>query len=182
MPYAGWALTYIRLIDALSMRLGQVAAWALGVSCAISAAVAVLRYTLNLGSNAWLEAQWYLFAAAVMLGAPALLRLNEHVRVDVIYGGRSARAKAWIDLLGLLLFLLPVCWVFAEVSVPYVRDAYVQNELSPSAGGLLRWPVKALLPLGFVLLALQGVAEILKRIGFLSGAFDLDTSYERPLQ
>lgn len=173
---------YIRAADAVSGWFGRIAAWSIAASCVISAAVATLRYSFNIGSNAWLEAQWYCFAVAVMLGAPALLKLNEHVRVDIIYGGRSPRTKAWIDLLGLALFLLPLCWVLTRVSIPFVHESWLQQEHSPSAGGLLRWPVKAVLPLGFVLLGLQAVAEIFKRIGFLTGGEALDTNYERPLQ
>lgn len=173
---------YIRVADAVSGFFGRVAAWSIAASCALSAGVAILRYAFNVGSNSWLEAQWYLFALAVMLGAPILLKLNEHVRVDIIYGGRSARAKAWIDLLGLVCFLLPLCWVMTRVSIPFVQESWAQHELSPSAGGLLRWPVKAVLPVGFVLLGLQTLAEIFRRIGFLTGSEALDTNYERPLQ
>lgn len=173
---------YIRAADALSHRLGQLAAWCIFLACMTSAANASLRYAFNLGSNAWLEAQWYLFAAAVMLGAPALLRLNEHVRVDVIYGGLGPRTKAVIDLMGLLLFLLPACWVFMTLSYPGALDAFKSHELSPNAGGLVRWPVKAVLPLGFALLIAQGLAEVFRRIEFLLGAITLNTEYERPLQ
>lgn len=173
---------YTRAIDALSHRLGQLASWCILAACLICASSAVLRYALNLGSNAWLEAQWYLFATAVMLGAPALLRLNEHVRVDVVYGNLSPKTRAVIDILGLLIFLLPVCWAFTRLALPFVHDAYVGQEHSPSAGGLLRWPFKLMLPLGLVLLALQGVAEVFKRIEYLMGEISLDTHYDRPLQ
>lgn len=173
---------FVRGVDALSMRLGQLAAWMLVLACALSAGNALIRYTFNLGSNAWLEAQWYLFGAAVFLGAPALLKLNEHVRVDVIYGSRAPRTRAWIDLLGLLLVLLPVCVITAWLCIHMVHDSYVQQEVSPSAGGLLRWPIKAMIPLGFALLALQAVAEIIKRVGYLRGTHNMETQYERPLQ
>ncbi|HIV72595.1 MAG TPA: TRAP transporter small permease subunit [Candidatus Aquabacterium excrementipullorum] len=173
---------YIRLMDGVSHWLGMLAAWALLAACVISGGNALIRYCFNLGSNAWLEAQWYLFALAVFAGAPMLLKLNEHVRVDVIYGGRSPRAKAWVDALGLLFVLLPVCAVVVHLSWPFVLDAWQQNEHSPSAGGLLRWPVKASIPAGFVLLGLQGLAEFFKRVGYLRGTLDMDTQYERPLQ
>lgn len=166
----------------MSARLGQLAAWCVLLACLTSATNAVLRYAFSLGSNAWLEAQWYLFAASVMLGAPLLLKLNEHVRVDVLYGLLSPRRKAWVDVFGLLLFLLPVCWVFAAVSLPFAWEAWNSGERSSNAGGLLRWPVKALLPLGFGLLIMQGVAELLRRVQFLQGNAALDSHYERPLQ
>lgn len=175
-------LLFVRGIDALSLRMGQLAAWLLMLACAISAGNALIRYTFNLSSNAWLEAQWYLFGAAVFLGAPALLKLNEHVRVDVIYGGRAPRTRAWIDLLGLLFVLLPVCLITGWLSIPMVHDAYLQHEVSPSAGGLLRWPIKAMIPLGFGLLALQGLSEVVKRVGYLRGTHNMDTHYERPMQ
>jgi TRAP-type mannitol/chloroaromatic compound transport system permease small subunit len=176
------AQLFVRGVDALSVRLGQLAAWLLALACAISAGNAVIRYCFNLGSNAWLEAQWYLFGAAVFLGAPALLKLNEHVRVDVIYGSRAPRTRAWIDLLGLVFVLLPVCLIAGWLSIHMVHDAYVQHEVSPSAGGLLRWPIKAVIPLGFALLALQTLAEVVKRVGYLRGRYNMDTHYERPLQ
>lgn len=173
---------FVRGVDALSMKLGQLSAWMLVLACGISAGNALIRYAFNLGSNAWLEAQWYLFGAAVFLGAPALLKLNEHVRVDVIYGSRAPRTRAWIDLLGMVFVLLPVCVISGWLCIPMVHDAYVQHEVSPSAGGLLRWPIKAMIPLGFALLGLQTVAEIIKRVGYLRGTVNMDTHYERPLQ
>jgi TRAP-type mannitol/chloroaromatic compound transport system permease small subunit len=175
-------LVYVRLMDGLSRWLGVLAAWALLAACLISAGNAVLRYALDLGSNAWLEAQWYLFGMAVFLGAPMLLKLNEHVRVDVVYGGRSPRAKAWIDAIGLLLVLLPVCALVVHLSAHFVMDSFHQQEHSPSAGGLLRWPIKAAIPAGFVLLGLQGLSEFFKRVIYLQGGQDLNPQYERPLQ
>jgi TRAP-type mannitol/chloroaromatic compound transport system permease small subunit len=173
---------YIRVMDGVSRYLGVAAAWALLLACLISASNALLRYNFNLGSNAWLEAQWYLFGLGVFVGAPLLLRLNEHVRVDVIYGGRSARTKAWIDALGLAFVLLPLCVAIAWMAWPFVLTSYAQQEVSPSAGGLLRWPIKAAIPLGFSLLGLQGLAELLKRVAFLRGELAVDTHYERPVQ
>ena len=172
----------IDLIDRFSMNLAKLAAWAVAIACAVSAANAIIRYALNIGSNSWLELQWYLFAVTVYFGAPALLKLNEHVRVDVIYGGRAPRTKAWIDLLGLIFFLMPFCVLMILLSRNFVYDSWAIQEMSSSEGGLIRWPVKALIPLGFGLLALQGVAEILKRIGYLSGRYNMDTHYEKPLQ
>lgn len=173
---------YIRCLDALSGVLGMVAAWALLAACLLSAGTAVLRYALSIGSNAWLEAQWYLFGLAVFAGAPLLLKLNEHVRVDVVYGGRSARTQAWIDALGLALVLLPVCALVVWLSMDFVLDSYHQQEHSPSAGGLLRWPIKAAIPAGFALLGLQGLAELFRRCLFLAGQGGPSAHYERPLQ
>jgi TRAP-type mannitol/chloroaromatic compound transport system permease small subunit len=170
-------------VDAASKALGSMAAWALLLACLIAAGNALLRYTFNLGSNAWLESQWYLFGMAVMLGAPHLLRLNEHVRVDVVFGGLSPRAKAWIDVFGLALVLVPVCALVVHLSITFVQDAYLQQEHSPSAGGLLRWPIKLAIPLGFTLMAIQGMAEWFKRVLFLSGqAPEFCPHYEKPLQ
>ena len=140
------------------------------------------RYAFSLTSNAWLELQWYLFSATVFFGAPHILKLNEHVRVDVLYGGRPPRTKAWIDLLGLLVFYMPVCIALVYLSLNFVGDSWRQNEYSSSSGGLLRWPVKLLIPVGFVLLCIQGLSEIAKRIGYLAGSYNMDTHYDRPLQ
>lgn len=174
--------TYIRWMDAVSRSFGALAAWALFAACLISAGNAVLRYAFGIGSNAWLEVQWYLFGVAVFAGAPMLLKLNEHVRVDVLYGGRSPRTKAWVDVVGILLVLLPLCVTVTWLSWPFVIESFQQQEHSPSAGGLIRWPIKAAMPVGFALLGLQGVAELLRRIDFLRGRAELDIHYERPLQ
>jgi len=173
---------YIRWMDAVSRWCGMFASWALLAACLISAGNATLRYAFNMGSNAWLEVQWYLFGMAVFAGAPMLLKLNEHVRVDVVYGGLKPRTKAWIDLLGLALVLLPLCVIVVHLAWPFVVESYQQHESSPSAGGLLRWPIKLAIPLGFVLLGLQGLAELFKRVGYLRGTSHIDLHYERPLQ
>jgi TRAP-type mannitol/chloroaromatic compound transport system permease small subunit len=169
-------------MDWFSLKIGHVASWTVMLACVISAGNAMLRYAANLGSNAWLEAQWYLFSATIFFGAPILLKLNEHVRVDVIYGNRKPRTKAWVDLLGLIFFFMPVCVAMVLLSLNFVHDSWVQQETSSNAGGLIRWPVKVLIPIGFTLLALQGVAEIIKRVGYLSGTYNMDIHYERPLQ
>ena len=175
-------LAYIRFMDAVSRWAGVLAAWALLAACLISAGNAIVRYAFSMGSNAWLEIQWYLFGLAVFAGAPLLLKLNEHVRVDVVYGGLAPRTKAWLDLLGILFVLLPVCGIVAWLAWPFVLAAYEQHEFSASAGGLIRWPVKLAVPLGFGLLGLQGIAELFKRIAFLRGDGRFDQHYERPLQ
>jgi TRAP-type mannitol/chloroaromatic compound transport system permease small subunit len=173
---------FIDMVDEVSKRLGQLAAWAVLAACAISAANAMSRYAFSLTSNAWLELQWYLFSATVFFGAPYILKLNEHVRVDVIYGGRAPRTKAWIDLLGMIVFYMPVCIALVLLSLNFVGDSWHQNEYSSSSGGLIRWPVKLLIPVGFGLLCIQGVSEIAKRIGYLAGKYNMDVHYDRPLQ
>lgn len=173
------ALGFINTVDRLSAVLGKVAAWLILFAVLVSAVNAMVRYAFSIGSNAWLELQWYMFGATVYLGAPIILKLNEHVRVDIVYGGRSGRTKAWIDLLGFIFFFMPVCLAMVWLSVRLTQD---WSEMSTSAGGLIRWPAKILIPIGFALLALQGVSEILKRIGFLRGTYNMDTHYERPRQ
>lgn len=175
-------LALARWIDALNDRFGAIAKWAVLAACLISAANAVVRYALDYSSNAFLEIQWYLFAGAVMLGASQVLRLNEHVRVDVLYGRYPTRMKVWVDLLGLLFFLLPVMVAMLYLSWPMFVRMYETGEMSNNAGGLIRWPVMLLIPLGFGLLILQGLSEAIKRIGWLAHKFDMDTHYERPLQ
>ncbi len=175
-------LKIAQLVDGLSDQVAVVAAYLVLLACAVSGANATLRYTLNLGSNAWLELQWYMFAGIVMFGTAKVLRVNEHVRVDIIYAGRSSRGKATIDLLGLLIFLLPIALLMIYLSWPFVIDSYISGEMSNNSGGLMRWPFKVILPLGFGLLALQGVAEAIKRIAYLRGELRMDTHYDRPLQ
>jgi TRAP-type mannitol/chloroaromatic compound transport system permease small subunit len=175
-------LRLARMIDALNDRFAAVAAWAVLASCAISAGNAIIRYAFDKSSNAWLEIQWYLFAACVMLGAAQVLRLNEHVRVDVVYGRWSSRVQVLIDLAGLIFFLMPVMLLMLWLSTPLFVNWYASGEMSSNAGGLIRWPAMLMLPLGFGLLALQGLAEIVKRIAWLAHRYEMDTHYERPLQ
>ena len=170
------------VIDQANRHIGKVASWLVLLCCVISAGNALSRYGLNLSSNAWLEIQWYLFAAMFMLGASYTLCRNEHVRVDVIYSHLSTRKQIWIDLIGGLLFLLPAAVILAWLSWPVFYNAWIQGEMSSNAGGLIRWPVKIFLPLGFGLLALQGVSEVIKRIAMLTGHMAANLHYERPLQ
>lgn len=162
-------LALARLIDALTERVGRLVIWLVLVATLISAGNALVRYALGESSNAWLEIQWYLFGAMFLLAAGYTLKHNGHVRIDIIYNRFGPRGQAWIDLAGGLLFLLPMALLLAWLAWPMFYEAWQAQEHSPDAGGLLRWPVKLLLPLGFVLLALQGVAEVIKRIGVLSG-------------
>ncbi|WP_296751246.1 TRAP transporter small permease subunit [Thiobacillus sp.] len=162
-------LAIARLIDALTERVGRLVIWLVLATTLISAGNALVRYLLGESSNAWLEIQWYLFGAMFLLAAGYTLKHNGHVRIDIFYNRLGPRGQAWIDLAGGLLFLLPMALLLAWLSWPMFYEAWQMQERSPDAGGLLRWPVKLLLPLGFALLALQGVAEVIKRIGVLSG-------------
>ena len=175
-------LVLSRRIDRISQVAASVAA-ALVLLCAlVSALNAMSRYAFDLSSNAWLELQWYLFGAIVLLGAPHLLNVNGHVRVDLLYSRLNGRQRVWLDLFGLLLFLMPFSVYMLLASWPWFVEAWQIQEVSPNAGGLIRWPVKLLLPLGFGLLVLQGGSEIIKRIAALRGAIALDAHYERPVQ
>ncbi|MBN9408676.1 MAG: TRAP transporter small permease subunit [Burkholderiales bacterium] len=192
-------------MDRISGALGKLAAWAVLLAALISAGNAVVRYGLDISSNGWLEIQWYLFSVTVMLGAPVVLKLNEHVRVDIIYGKLPRNGPVYVDLFGLTFFLLPVMgmlawmtWGFFWTKLAgnmtaadtvaslglwgYLARLFTSGEISSNAGGLIRWPVALLMPLGFALMFLQGVAEILKRVAYLRGALSMDTHYEKPLQ
>jgi TRAP-type mannitol/chloroaromatic compound transport system permease small subunit len=171
-----------RWIDAANRRLSLIATWMVLLSCVISAGNAASRYTINLSSNAWLEIQWYMFAVMFMLGASYTLCRNEHVRVDVIYGQLSTRTQIWIDLVGGILFLLPATIILTWLSWPMFLDSWTRGEMSSNANGLIRWPVKLFLPLGFALLTMQGFSEVVKRIAMLTGRMPANLHYERPLQ
>ena len=158
-----------QLIDWLVERVGKGAFWLVLVMTIISSGNAVIRFAFNYSSNGLLEIQWYLFAAVFLLCSPYTLQKNEHVRIDVLSGKLSPRGLAVIDIIGTLFFLLPMVVVVLWLSLPLVAESYRINEMSANAGGLIRWPVKLLLPVGFTLLALQGVSELIKRIAFLQG-------------
>lgn len=175
-------LRIAKAIDALNHKVGLIATWLVLIACVISAGNAMMRYGFNMSSNAWLEIQWYLFGGMVMLGAAHTLRVNGHVRVDVLYSRYSDRTRLWVDLLGGIFFLMPMAIIIGWLSWPLFMNSYQIGEHSANAGGLLRWPVKVLIPIGFLLLTLQGFSEIVKRIGALTGHFRLDAEYERPLQ
>lgn len=169
-------------MDWISERIGRIASVAVLLAALISAGNAFVRYVLDISSNGWLEIQWYLFAGVVMLGAPIVLKLNEHVRVDLIYGRLKGNGPVYVDLFGLIFFLLPVTALVAWLSWPLLVNMYVNNEMSSNAGGLIRWPAMLMLPLGFALMFLQGLAEIVKRIAYLKGIYAMDTHYEAPVQ
>ena len=169
-------------VDWLSERLGWVASTAVLLTALISAGNAFVRYIFDISSNGWLEIQWYLFAGIVMLGAPVVLRLNEHVRVDLLYGKLKGNKPVYVDLFGLIFFLMPVMTLLAYLSWPLLVKMYLTHEMSNNAGGLIRWPAMLMLPLGFGLMFLQGLSEIVKRICYLQGTFQMDTHYEKPVQ
>ena len=171
-----------RAIDFVNDRLGGAANWLVVAACLISAANAMSRYAFDLSSNAWLEIQWYLFAAIVMFGASYTLKKNEHVRVDIVYAMLSERGKEWLDLVGTAVFLVPSMLVIAYYSWPFFMQSWQVQEMSGNAGGLIRWPVKIMMPVGFTLVALQGVSEIIKRAAALRGDTQYETHYERPVQ
>lgn len=161
-----------RFIDALNERIGHAVSWALLAAVLICSGNAMVRYSFNMSSNAWLEIQWYLFSAIFLLASPYTLRRNEHVRIDVIAGRLSKRAQAWIDLFGFLCFLLPMTLIILYFAVPYAVISVQSQEYSSNAGGLIVWPAKLLIPIGFLLLSLQGISEFIKRLGFLLGKVD----------
>jgi len=175
-------LALSRLIDNINDRFAVLAKWAVLMACVISAANALVRYLANYSSNSFLEIQWYLFAACVMLGAAQVLRVNEHVRVDVFYGRYSGRTQALVDLFGLIFFLAPVMLLMIYFSWPLFMRMYVTGEMSSNSGGLIRWPAMLLLPLGFALVLVQGVSEVIKRVAWLNHKYDAEFHYERPLQ
>jgi len=169
-------------IDRLNEQFGVVANWLVLLACLISAGNAFSRYLFSISSNGWLEIQWYMFAGMVLLGGPYTLKMNEHVRVDLLYGMVSERTRIWIDIVGGLLFLLPICVILTYFTWPWFVESWVGNEASSNAGGLIRWPVKLLLPVGFALMALQGISEIIKRVAALEHVIDIEFKYEKPLQ
>ena len=175
-------LAISRIIDAFNEKLALIANWLVLLSCFISAGNAFSRYAFNISSNAWLEIQWYMFGALVMLGASYTLKKNEHVRVDIVYTNVSTRRQIGIDIFGAVLFLLPATLILCYLSWPIFYNSWTEGEISGNAGGLVRWPVKIFLPLGFALLSLQGFSELIKRIAMLTGHMKADLHYERPLQ
>ena len=171
-------------IDWLNEKIGVVCNWLVLLACLVSGGNAMVRYAYDQSSNAWLEVQWYMFAVIVMFGASYTLKRNEHVRVDLFYMTLSRRGQLWVDILGALVFLLPTCAILAWLSWPFFMQSFNVSEHSSNAGGLLRWPIKLVLPVGFALVALQGISELIKRVAFLNGyAVDsLEAHYERPTQ
>ena len=170
-------LALSRGIDRLNEFIGKWVSWLILLSILVSAGNAIIRKTFDTSSNAWLELQWYLFGAAFLLAAAYTLKQNEHIRIDIVYGMFPRRVQHWIDLLGHLLFLMPFVLLMVYFLVPYVLMSYRSGEGSSSAGGLIVWPAKAILLAGFVLLALQGVSEIIKKLAIMRGDLEDPTPY-----
>jgi TRAP-type mannitol/chloroaromatic compound transport system permease small subunit len=162
-------LAFSRFIDALNERIGKATSWLILAAVLISTGNAIVRYSINYSSNAWLEVQWYLFSFVFLFCAGYTLLHNQHVRIDVVTGRFSGRVKAWIDILGTLLFLMPMAITIMWLSWPVFMDAWRSNEVSTNAGGLMVWPGRLMLPVGFFFLILQGFSELIKRVAFLRG-------------
>lgn len=165
-------LALSRAIDRMNELIGKTVAWCILAAILVSSINAVVRKAFNMSSNAWLELQWYLFGAAFLLAAAYTLKQNEHIRIDLIYGSLSRKRQHWIDLLGHLFFLMPFCLVMIYYLVPYFLLSWRSGEMSSSAGGLIIWPAKLLLLSSFILLALQGVSEIVKKIAVMRGIIE----------
>jgi TRAP-type mannitol/chloroaromatic compound transport system permease small subunit len=162
-------LALSRAIDAVNERIGRLVYWAVLIMVLVSAGNATLRYALSMASNAWLELQWYLFAGVFLLCSGYTLLHNEHIRIDVVATNLSRRKQIWIDIFGTLFFLLPMSIYIMWASWPVFMNAWTSGEVSGSAGGLIRWPVRLLVPVGFFLLSMQGISELIKRIAYLRG-------------
>lgn len=162
-------LTLSRAIDEVNRRIFRIIMWLILIVTLISAGNAIIRYLLNMSSNAWLELQWYLFSAIFLFAAPYTLQQNEMVRIDIITGRLSKRAQAWIDVLGTVLFLLPMSLLILYLSWPVFVQALQRGEVSTNAGGLIIWPARLLVPIGFTLLSLQGISQLIKYAAFLTG-------------
>ena len=173
-----YLLSLSKTIDALNEKIGLTISWALLAAVLICSGNALIRYTLNTSSNAWLEIQWYLFSAIFLLASAYTLRRNEHVRIDVIVGRFSKRTQAWIDLFGFLFFLLPATSLILYFALPFAFESIRNQEVSSNAGGLIVWPAKLLIPVGFLMLTLQGISELIKRAGFLLGKVEA-SSFEK---
>lgn len=162
-------LALSRAIDFVNERVGRLVYWGVLIMVLVSAANATSRYALNMASNAWLELQWYLFALVFLFCSGYTLLHNEHVRIDVVSSRLSRRTQVWIDVFGFLLFLLPMSLFIMWLSWPVFMNAWTSGEISGNAGGLIRWPARLMVPVGFFLLSLQGFSELIKRIAFLMG-------------
>jgi TRAP-type mannitol/chloroaromatic compound transport system permease small subunit len=169
-------------IDQLNEKIGYVCNLLVLLACLVSAGNAMIRYAFGYSSNGWLELQWYMFAILVMFGASYTFKRNEHVRVEIFYLMLSERGQLWLDMIGTLFFMIPSCLLLAYLSWPFFMQAYSVGEMSGNAGGLVRWPIKFVIPAGFVMLALQGASEVIKRLAALRGEATIDAKYERPTQ
>ena len=175
-------LKFAIFMDKVSERFGQLASWAVLLAAMICAGNAFVRYGLDWSSNGLLEIQWYMFAWIVMAGAPYVLKANEHVRVDLLYGKLKGDGPVYVDIFGILVFLMPIMGFMAYLSFPYFLNTLVSGEMSSNSGGLIRWPATLALPVGFALVWFQGLSELIKRVAYLRGEYAMDTHYEKPLQ
>ena len=169
-------------MDWLSERFAHIASYTVLLSAMICAGNAFIRYGVDWSSNGLLEIEWYLFAWMVMVGSPYVLKVNEHVRVDLLYGKLKGNWPVYVDIMGLIVFLLPIMGFMTYLSYPYFLNTLVSGEMSQNAGGLIRWPATLAMPVGFAMVWLQGVAELIKRVAYLRGEYAMDTHYEKPLQ
>ena len=158
-----------RFIDAFNEKIGHAVSWALLIAVLICTGNSLVRYIFNTSSNGWLEIQWYLFSAIFLLGTSYTLRRNEHVRIDVISGRFSKRTQVWMDIFGFTFFLLPMASLILYFAIPFALVSIHSQEISSNAGGLIVWPAKLLIPVGFFMLTMQGCSELIKRIGYLQG-------------
>ena len=171
-----------RQIDRFNEAIGKSMRWLVLAAVLISAGNAIVRKAFSIGSNSLLEIQWYLFAAVFMLGGGYAFLRNVHVRIDFVSSKLSKRTNTIIDILGIIIFLIPLCLILIHLSWPLFVSALTSGEMSSNAGGLIRWPAMLMLPLGFSMVFLQGLSEIIKRVGWLSGQYEMSLVYERPLQ
>jgi TRAP-type mannitol/chloroaromatic compound transport system permease small subunit len=163
------ALGLSRLIDKITEFIGKSVSWLILAAVLVSAVNAIIRKAFDISSNAWLESQWYLFGAVFMLAAAWVLQINAHVRIDALSSHFSQKTRNWIDLFGHVFFLMPLCLLMIWLTIPYFWESFQGNETSTNAGGLVVWPTKLFILIGFILLAIQAISEIIKRIAVMRG-------------
>lgn len=168
----GSLLALSRVIDAINDRIGKAVSWLILLAIIVSTGNAIVRKVFNVSSNGWLELQWYLFGGAFMLAAAYTLKQNEHIRIDILYGALPRRKQHWIDLFGHIFFLMPMTILMIWLLVPYTLNSIRTGEMSSNSGGLILWPAKAILLAGFVLLFIQGISEIIKKIAVMRGLIE----------
>ncbi|MDB5594925.1 MAG: C4-dicarboxylate transporter [Hyphomicrobiales bacterium] len=165
-------LSLSRVIDTINTKIGKAMGWFILAAVMVSSINALVRFTFNRSSNSWLELQWYLFGAVFLLGCAYTFQQNEHIRIDIISSRLSKRTRDWIDVIGHIFFLTPLCLVVIYLSWPFFLRSFQQGEISSSAGGLIVWPAKLLLPVGFSLLLAQGLSELIKRVAIMRGLIE----------
>jgi TRAP-type mannitol/chloroaromatic compound transport system permease small subunit len=165
-------LALSRMIDAITERIGKAMGWLILAAVLVSSINALVRFSINRSSNSWLELQWYLFGAVVLLGSAYTFKANEHIRIDILSSRLSKRTRNWIDVMGHVVFLMPLCIIIMWLGWPFFLRSFAQGEVSSSAGGLIVWPAKLLVPLGFTILFAQAVSELIKRIAVMKGLIE----------